>query len=156
MDRSTKTKGSRLGEQITKRLGQLGMSRRELSRRVNISRQTLHFLEHEPERNFAPSTFEELDRGLKWSPGTARAFHDGILLGGNDMNVKVVKYIKSILAHLESMDIEQLEREVLMLEEESYGRESAANPSSTEISRIISKLMTALADESEFGEKNAK
>jgi transcriptional regulator with XRE-family HTH domain len=148
MREDTKARPSRLGEQIAKRLAQLGMSRRELSRRIPISRQTLHLLEHEPERNFAPSTFAHLDQGLKWAPGTAKGFHEGTNAdphSDESLQQRIQRYLNEILSHLENMDIDQLEREVLMLEEDAYGRDMSCDDSSSDaIRRTISRLRQAL------------
>jgi transcriptional regulator with XRE-family HTH domain len=119
---------SLLGEQIARRLAQLGISRRELCKHIHLSRQTLHRLEYEMNRHFARSTFEILDKGLRWPIGTAEAYHSGIanakdLKGGWTTEELVNDYVASILRHVASMSIEELEREVLLLESEAYGRE---------------------------------
>lgn len=150
MDRNGKQHESFLGIQIADRLRQLGMSRRELSRRVQLSRQTLHLLEHEPERNFADFTFEQLDIGLKWEYGTARAFWVGEIKSrhrGENMDEQVSAYLRKILRRLETMDIDQLEREVIFLEEEAYDLDTRNHPSTEIIGRMISRLLAALADE---------
>ena len=138
-----------LGEQIDKRLRQLGMSRRELSRHVPISRQTLHELEHNPGKGFAESTFDALDHGLKWEPGTAKLFHQGNHMARNhagdaSIDERIDEYLRRIIARLAEMDIDQLEREVLMLEEESYGQIPARNVKTSKlVGRHIEKLLKA-------------
>lgn len=123
-----KIKSNLLGEQIAKRLEQLGMSRREFCRRFQISRQTMHDLEHATGKGFADSTFAAIDFGLKWNDGTAKAFHEGIEnareLMGMTMEERINAYLEAILSRLVTMTIDELEREVLMLEEEAYGRPS--------------------------------
>ena len=116
-----------LAKEIGLRLEQLGMSRRELCRRVKLSRQTLHHLEHDSDRGFAMSTFKAIDEGLRWPPGTAEAYFRGVEnakdeKGGWSTETRVENYLTTILTHLASMNVDELEREVLMLEEESYGR----------------------------------
>lgn len=140
-----------LGKEIAKRLQQLGLSRRELSKRVRISRQTLHLLEHEPGRNFANTTFEQLDIGLRWEPGTAAAFHKGNIharvKGGKSMDAQVNAYLNAILERLAEMDIDALEREVLMLEEEALGDSAIRDAKSSRvIASKIACLQKALAD----------
>lgn len=126
-----------LGDAIDKRLRQLGLSRRELSRRVCISRQTLHELEHNPNKGFAESTFRELDTGLKWEPGTAKAYHQGKPLARemsqSTINDRIETYLVRIMERLEAMDIDQLEREVLLLEEESNEHLTARDLATNEL-----------------------
>jgi transcriptional regulator with XRE-family HTH domain len=122
---ATQAKTSLLGEQIRKRLTQLGMSRREFCRRFNISRQTMHDLEHATGKGFAESTFHAVDIGLKWEPGTAMQFHRGNKKArevGVTVEERINNYLTNIVSHLLTMTIDDLEREVLMLEEEAYGR----------------------------------
>lgn len=116
-----------LGEEIAKRLDQLGYSRRTFCKTFGLSRQTLNALEHDNQKSFSPKTFDTLDEGLKWPKGTAEAFYRGIAnakdeLGGWSAEERVDYYVKSIVTHVMSMNIDELEREVLMLEEEQYGR----------------------------------
>jgi transcriptional regulator with XRE-family HTH domain len=116
-----------LGVEIRKRLKQMGISGRELCKAINLSRQTLHSLEHESGRGFAPTTFEAIDRGLFWPMGTAEAYFRGVVnakdqIGGWSVEERVSNYLQSILKHLATMTVDELEREVLILETESYGR----------------------------------
>ena len=73
MPNNTMRQASTLAGGLAKRLEQLGMSRRELSRRAGLSRQTIHNIEHEGIINLRPTTFSALDTALKWEPGTAFA-----------------------------------------------------------------------------------
>lgn len=143
------TKGNLLGEQIAQRLDQLGMSRREFARRSNISRQTLHDLEHSQSKGFAESTFDAVDIGLKWEPGTAKAFHSGNRHAreviGPTKEERVNEYLKAILSRLVTMTIDELEREVLMLEEEAYGKPlTEAGSDAMEVIRSTVERLTKL------------
>lgn len=62
---------------FTKRLAQLGISRREFTRLTGVSRQTLHNIEVEGRTVLAPATLAALDRGCRWQPGTALALAHG-------------------------------------------------------------------------------
>lgn len=117
-----------LGNQIRNRLKQLGISRRDLARQTGLSRQTLHHLEYDSGRGFALATFDAIDQGLKWPKGTAEAYYRGVVdakdqLGGWSVEERIENYLGSILAHLATMNVDELEREVLLLESEAYGRE---------------------------------
>lgn len=144
---------SLLGEQLSKRLDQLGMSRREFSRRFNVSRQTLHELEHNPDKQFAPSTFQAIDEGLKWQAGTALLFHEGDPTARETVahmtkRERMETYLTAIMNHLVVMDIDALEREVLMLEEEAYGNQHPEMPErhiNDRIHEAIQKLVAAMA-----------
>lgn len=66
-----------------------------------------------------------LDQALKWGEGTALAFHLGdehAMDGGIAIEQKVTAYFNAIIRHLATMNVNDLERELLMLEEESFGR----------------------------------
>lgn len=66
-----------LSQAITKRLGQLGISRRELVRKSGLSRQTIHNIEVDGRVDLAPATLAKLDEHLQWTPGTAYALAKG-------------------------------------------------------------------------------
>jgi len=145
-----------LGKEIAKRLEQLGMSRREFNRRFHLSRQTLHSLEYSSGKRFAPSTFQQIDVGLKWPSGTAKAFYEGVanareILSGQSSEELVKQYVESIVAHIYAMSLEELEREVLMLEEESYGRPL---PTSEESLSVIRETVARLTNAMLNGIKN--
>lgn len=134
-----------LGEAIRKRIDQLGISRRELAKRSGISKQTIHDLEH-MNRGFQSGTLIALDRALKWEAGTALAFHIGdesARDGGESIDTKVTRYFNGIMAHLATMTTDELERELLMLEEESFGR---TFPNSTEALVAYEERLRKLAD----------
>lgn len=128
--RNPDTRTSLLGGEIEARLTQLGLSVREFARRANIGRQTLHEIIHNPDKRISDKTFAALDAGLKWEAGASRAFHEGIPNAREQLGTlteqRINDYLVQILQRLGQMDIDQLEREVLMLEEES---EDTAHPS---------------------------
>lgn len=131
-----------LAREMKKRLEQLGMSRRELSRRVSISRQTLHELEHNPNKGFTNATLCELDKGLKWQAGTAKAFHEGKdIVGDMSTEQRIAQYLTDIVQRLAGMSVHDLEREVLMLEEENFGPIKTRN---VQTSKLIDEAITKL------------
>lgn len=116
----TDRKQQGLGVSLADRLDQLGMSRRELSRRANLSRQTIHNIEHEGATNLKPNTFKALDAALKWPPGTALS----LSLGVGDprpTEERVNEYVARITVHLSQMSTEELELTLVMLEEHDLG-----------------------------------
>ena len=134
-----------LGREIRNRLAQLAMSQRELARRINISRQTVQNVLHGTYDQFTEQTFAALDEGLRWTPGTARAFHEGTELPkGEHLTIEqqINAYLVSILERLGEMDLDQLEREVLILEDESRGIE----PPDSHATRLIRKQIAHLVD----------
>lgn len=140
---------SLLGEEIQKRLRQLGMSQRELARRSGVSRQTIQNVIHQPHWGFSDETFTALDIGLKWQAGTAKAFHQGFRNArekGNPLSIedRINAYLMTILRRLSEMDIDQLEREVHMLEEDSSGTESSSHHSRRLIEKQINRLVNSL------------
>src|SRR5436190_18403776 len=74
---TTAPNASVLGTEFTKRIRQLGISRRELCKRTGLSRQTLHNIEHGGRIELRPATWQALDAGLMWTPGTAHALSMG-------------------------------------------------------------------------------
>lgn len=142
-------RASVLGHEIDNRLVQLGYSRREFARRANIGRQTLQDIIHNPGKRISGKTFDALDSGLKWQTGTARAFHAGNTKArdaGASVEQRINDYLLQILQRLAAMDIDQLEREVLILEEESGGFSDSAT--SRLIERQIRKLVASLITDS--------
>jgi transcriptional regulator with XRE-family HTH domain len=141
-------KRSLLGEMIANRLNQLGMSRREFCRRFNVSRPTLRDLEYNSEKRFAAATFEAIDQGMKWQAGTAYAFHIGQEPeNGIPLHERIETYLEEILQRLLTMTPSELEREVLMLEEELYGRPLASDAMSLAVVReTVSKLLAAMTN----------
>lgn len=136
-------RGSILGPQIEKRLAQLGLSRREFARRANIGRQTLQEIIHDPLHRISDKTFAALDKGLKWEAGASKAFHEGNpnarIVVGMSTDERINGYLLQILVRLAQMDIDQLEREVLLLEEES-----GDIPRESETSRLIEQQIRHL------------
>jgi len=133
-----------LGPEIDKRLAQLGLSRREFARRANIGRQTLQEIIHNPNKRISERTFVALDKGLKWEAGVAKAFHRGQMdardtVEGVSIDESINSYLLQILQRLAEMSLEQLEREVLILEEESTGKKG-----DSEISRLIDRQIRKL------------
>jgi transcriptional regulator with XRE-family HTH domain len=145
-----------LGEQIRNRLKQLGISRRDLARVTGLSRQTLHHLEYDSGRGFALSTFKAIDKGLKWPKGTAEAYYRGIAdardqLEGFTTEERVENYLGAILAHLATMNVDELEREVLLLEAEAYGREGLPSADAlVTIRESITRLGRKMSNGKEF------
>ena len=126
-----------LAAHITERLNQLGMSRRELARRAQLSRQTIHNIEKEGQTNLKPSTFKALDEALYWEPGTALA----LALGkgdGRPTEAKVLEYVSRIALRLTHMTTEQLELCLIMMEENELGQ---ANHSTEEFKQAMMKLV---------------
>lgn len=124
------------------------MSRRELARRSGISKQTIHNLEHST-KGFHLATFEALDRALKWQPGTAEIYHAGNQPDSTERSKKQIlrQYLTGIMIHLARMDIDDLERELLMLEEESFGRTFPTNDQAiTEYEAKLQTLATHLSE----------
>lgn len=77
---------------------------------------------------------------MKWPKGTAKAYYEGManakdLIGGYSVDELVRHYVGSIVEHLFTMDLTELEREVLMLEEETYGRKLDASEESLAVIR---------------------
>lgn len=141
------TGDSVLGIEIDKRLTQLGFSRREFSRKANIGRQTLQDIIHDPNHRISERTFAALDIGLKWEAGTAKAFHEGDQHARDRQSVdeRINTYILQILQRLAEMSVDELEREVLILEEESIGF-CHDSETSRLIERQIQKLVASLLD----------
>ena len=119
-----KTKQTMLGKALTERLYQLGISRREFVRRSNISRQTLHHIEHDGRTALAPATYAALDEHLKWTAGTAYALandndeplKDRPLVDGNE-RLRSLRWIA--VEHVQRLSLEDLER--LIYEWENAG-----------------------------------
>jgi len=110
-----KIKQTMLGKAFTERLYQLGISRREFVRRSDISRQTLHHIEHDGRTALAPTTYAALDEHLKWTPGTAYALANGDdsvlkdrpLVDGNE-RLQALRW--RAVEHLQTLTVEDLER----------------------------------------------
>lgn len=100
-----------LSQALTKRLAQLGLSRREFAARSGLSRQTIHHIEIEHRTNLAPATLQALDIGLRWVPGTAYALCHGEPVVNepetNEEREHAMRYLG--VRHIMSMSLEDLE-----------------------------------------------
>lgn len=112
---------SLLAREFTKRIEQLGISRRELTRRVNISRQTIHHIENDNRTEMRPSTYAAIDKGLHWRPGTALALSQGnadVLAESDTMTLEdrtdATRW--RIVARVYSMTLDELDRLVGMID----------------------------------------
>ena len=140
MANRTGSAGISLAGGITKRLEQLGMSRRELARRANLSRQTIHNIEKEGNTNLKPSTFRALDEALKWDAGTALALALGKGLDKETTEERVLEYVSRIALRLTHMTTEELELCLIMMEENELGQ---ANHSSDEFTNRMKQLVAS-------------
>lgn len=114
-----------LGREITKRLTQLRISRREFVRRTGLSRQTLHNVEREGITDLWATTFRALDRGLGWPSGTAEALaknDESVLdaLSSDESNAMVLR--ESLLARVADMTPQELDVLTKVLETGLFGR----------------------------------
>lgn len=142
MPNKTERQASSLAAGITERLDDLGMSRRELSRRAGLSRQTIHNIEKEGNTNLKPSTFQALDEALRWQPGTAMA----LALGRGDavdIEARLMDYVCRIAVHLSHMSTAQLELTLIMMEENQLGTSRESTP---EFSRKVGELVKDCLD----------
>jgi len=137
---------SLLGQKVQFRLEQLGMSRRELSRRTGLSRQTIHNIEHEGSTHLKPSTFNALDAALKWKPGTALAFAMGEGTA-QDIGTRLIKeYVCQIALHLAQMTTEELELTLIMMEENQLGTHGHSTEEFTrKVADLVSKWLEEIA-----------
>ena len=143
MPNQTERQALTLAGQLAGRLEQLGMSRRELSRRANLSRQTIHNIEHEGNTNLKPSTLNALDAALKWEPGTALA----LALGQGDpgaIEARVNDYLCRIALHLSHMTSAQLELTLIMMEENELGK---ANHTTEQFAAAVGELVKNCLDQ---------
>ena len=137
MGNQTDRQPQTLAASITERLTQLGMSRRELSRRTKLSRQTIHNIEREGNTNLKPSTLKALDEALHWEPGTALA----LALGkgdGRPTEAKVLEYVSRIAIRMSHMTTQELELCLIMMEENELGK---TNHSSEEFRQAVQGLV---------------
>ena len=140
MANQTDRLGGHLAKGVSERLEQLGMSRRELSRRTGLSRQTIHNIEHEGSINLRPSTFKALDEALKWKEGTALALALGVGDPASAIEARVHEYLSRIAIHLAHMSSEQLELTLIMMEENELG---AATQSTEAFVNEVGELVKA-------------
>lgn len=110
-----------LGDEMRKRLAQLGLTRRELARRTGLSRQTLHNIEYGTTVDYRPQTLAVLDRGLMWQPGTSASLVAGeSLIVAQSATLSPANHVRAyrwrIVEKLQSMSLEELERLISFLE----------------------------------------
>lgn len=115
-----------LAREFTKRITQLGMSRRELVKRSGLSRQTLHNVEREGRTELKPATLRALDQALYWAPGTALALSKGdasVLVDADAMGhaEREAAFRWRIVEKVQRMTLEDLERMVSLMDGESLG-----------------------------------
>jgi len=129
---------SLLAKAFKERIAALGLSRRDVSIRSGLSRQTLHNIEHEGQTKFIPQTLRALEAALMWEPGTCAQLLKGIDVASNTTNSaeyeKGVRMAKEtilrwgIVERVSHLSLEELERfasalelEVLGINEETHG-----------------------------------
>lgn len=101
------------------RMEQLGISKRELSTRTGLSRQTINNIEHG--KVLMGKTIAALDNGLYWKPGTALALSQGddSLLKDADLLIKeddgsVTRW--ALVMRVASLNINELEQLTVYLD----------------------------------------
>lgn len=142
-----------LAREFTKRITRLGISRRELTKRTGLSRQTLHNIEYGGKIDLRPATLQALDAGLMWQPGTAYALSQG------DMSVldtadammhadKESAFRWRIVEKIGRMSLDDLERLVSVLESETFNLPIDDEPLSTDdvISRVESSILARVEE----------
>lgn len=67
----------RLGRYVKARREQLDMLQEEFSVRSGVSRSTLQYIEGAAQTAYRRDTFRDLEAGLRWAPGSAKAILDG-------------------------------------------------------------------------------
>jgi DNA-binding XRE family transcriptional regulator len=125
---------SLLSKAFKERIETLGLSRRDVSIRSGLSRQTLHNIEHEGQTKFIPQTLRALESVLMWEPGTCMQLLNGIDNTGNAEFARGVRMAKEtilrwgIVERVSHLSLEELERiasalelEVLGINEETHG-----------------------------------
>lgn len=115
-----------LGAELARRLKTLGLSRREFVSRSGISRQTLHKIEHEGHVDLRAITYALLDEHLKWAPGTAVGLAEGTVIAVEQADVlaradRESAYRWRIVERLATLELEQLERIIAIMERELLG-----------------------------------
>lgn len=115
-----------LGREFSKRLKQLGMSRREFVRRSGLSRQTLFKIENEGHTVLRDQTYAALDTYLHWVPGTAVALATGNeeAIENADALTRIDResaYRWRIVERIQSMSLEELEQMVALMESRTLG-----------------------------------
>lgn len=131
------------------------MSRRELTKRTGLSRQTLHNIEHEGRTDLKPGTLKALDHGLYWRAGTSLALSQGDAGATDDADVithadKENAFRWRIVERIQRMRLNDLERMVAIMEGESFNAESPEDEMMSQVEanvmrRIESRLAESLA-----------
>lgn len=125
-DSGPRSRDTLLAIEFAKRIETLGISRRQLTERTGLSRQTLHNIEHSGRVDLKPSTLNALDKGLLWRPGTALALSrgdDSVLESGDQLasNERQAAYRWQIVERISRMTLSELERMVSIMEAEALG-----------------------------------
>lgn len=143
------TRTDLLAREFGKRLEQLGLSKREFCRRTGLSRQTLHNIEIEGRTDLLPATFNALDTGLRWNPGTALALSlgdDSVLQQPNAETRERLEgaYRWQVVERIQRMSLADLEKLVTMMEGNALGD---AEPLTTTdmMAQVESRLMEAIS-----------
>ena len=113
-----------LSVEVTKRLRQLGLSRREFERRSGLSRQTLYKIENEGVTVLRDQTYRLLDEHLKWTPGTALGLAQGENTTPEDaltLADRESAYRWRIVEKIQSMSLADLETMVAIMEQRTLG-----------------------------------
>jgi len=118
---------SLLSVELTKRLKQLGYSRREFERRSGLSRQTLYKIEKEGHSDLRDDTYRLLDEYLKWIPGTALALAQGEVQSASGADVLTVAdresaYRWRIVEKIQGMSLAELETMIAVMEQRTLGQ----------------------------------
>jgi len=118
------TKPSLLSVEITKRLKQLGYSRREFERVSGISRQTLFKIEKQNETELRDKTYQLLDEHLRWVPGSAMKLAHGEMNTAEDaitLADRESAYRWRIVEKIQTMTLTDLETMVAIMEQRTLG-----------------------------------
>lgn len=120
-----------LSVEMTKRLKQLGLSRREFERRSGLSRQTLFKIEVEGHTDLRDHTYQVLDEHLKWVPGTALALSQGDARAVESADALTLAdresaYRWRIVEKIQNMSLRDLETMVALMEARTLGEVTAS------------------------------
>lgn len=140
---------SLLAEAFTRRMTQLGMTRRQLTRLTGLSRQTLHNIEREGRTDLKPATYAAIDKGLRWRAGTALALANGdaSVLEAPDEQAIIEResaYRWQIVERIQTMSLVDLERMVALLEGQTLGDDSLSTDDV--IARVEERVMRRLEE----------
>ena len=146
---TTAPNASLLAREFTRRITQLGISRRELVKRTGLSRQTLHNIEHGGRIELRPATLAALDAGLMWHPGTSFALSNGdvSVLETADASMHADRehaYRWRIVERISKMNLGDLERLVSIMESETFDTADNGEPLTTDA--VISLIETSVME----------